>query len=448
MKKLNITFCSFPDYSSNAKPLYEYMCKTYKDKMNFNWAVSSDEMKEKLNSMGIAAYKIGTEEYFNEMKNTDVFFSTHCNILGEKNPNSLYIDLWHGISPKHIGYMSDNMTEDDKNWYFTIKEKVDYFIVPSEFWRVIFATRFNMDYSRILSLGYPKLDYMINKDAKKNLAKVIDRDISSYDKVIYYMPTFRCGCNRKQESQINTDNLINIQNYDEEKLLNYLKEKNYLLCIKKHPSEEIELKSIDSYNVKVIEESSLAKNGYTVNDILNAADLMITDYSSLGIEFVFLDKPVVYLTNDIEEYRKNRGFTFDNISFWMASYQVKKIDELIDAIDGSFSDNFKYKEELKNRKQLWFSDLKNGGCDRICNYLFDEDKINSNICKREYTILDELENKLKETERLVDEKNKVIAQREERIKELDEFIQKIINSKGWQFLEKVRKIKGVRKNKK
>ena len=58
MEKLNITFCSFPDYSSNAKALYEYMKTRYKDSMNFVWAVSSDKMVKQLNSIGIEAYKI------------------------------------------------------------------------------------------------------------------------------------------------------------------------------------------------------------------------------------------------------------------------------------------------------------------------------------------------------------------------------------------------------
>ena len=39
MEKLNITFCSFPDFGGNAKALYEYMNKRYKDNMNYIWIV-------------------------------------------------------------------------------------------------------------------------------------------------------------------------------------------------------------------------------------------------------------------------------------------------------------------------------------------------------------------------------------------------------------------------
>ena len=99
MSKLNIVFGSFPDYSSNAKALYEYMKNRYKDNMNLIWVVNSDEMLNKLKSSKIEVYKLGTQEYFEKMKEVDVFFTTHANITGEKNSHALYIELWHGIGP-------------------------------------------------------------------------------------------------------------------------------------------------------------------------------------------------------------------------------------------------------------------------------------------------------------------------------------------------------------
>ena len=440
MDKITVAFSSFPDYSSNAKPLYEYMAKRYKDKMNFIWACTTDEMVNKLNEKGITAYKVGTKEYYENMKKVNVIFSTHCNILNEKNENSLYVELWHGISSKNIGYLSDNITESDKDWYSYAQEQVDYFIVPSDFWRVIFATRFNINYQKTLSIGYPKFDEFVYADAKSNLAKVLNQDISKFSKIIYYMPTFRKGCGRAQESDINLNNIMNIESYDEETLNNYLKDKNYLLCVKKHPSEELELKDYSSENIKIIKENDLVSNNLSVNDIINAADLMISDYSSLGVEFTFLNKPVIYLINDIEEYNKNRGFCFNNSSFWMPGYRVKDYTSLINAIDDSFSEKYKYREELENKKKLWFGNLEDGGCKNICDYLFDEDKLREGLAKPIYSKANRLQERVNELGSLLDEKNEVIAQREARIKELDDFISQMINSKGWQFLEKMRSI--------
>ena len=61
-KKLIVTFCSFPDYSSNAKPLYQYMKKRYKDAMRFVWIVRTDEGYKELKSQNIEVYKIYSKE--------------------------------------------------------------------------------------------------------------------------------------------------------------------------------------------------------------------------------------------------------------------------------------------------------------------------------------------------------------------------------------------------
>lgn len=438
MKKLNIVFCSFPDYSSNAKALYEYMITKYKNDFNLIWAVNSDKMVEILSNKGIETYKIGSNEYYNRIKNIDVFFTTHANITDEKNDNALYIELWHGIGGKSSGYMVNNLSSEDFKWYSEIRKKIDYMIVPSDFWRPIFSTIFNMQYNRVVPLGYPKLDPIINSRGKENLNKILNFNTNKFNKVIFYMPTFRSGCNRNQETTINQKNILNIEEYDEYKLLNFLKENNYLLCIKKHPSEENELNFIENNNVKVLKESDFENNGLTINEILNAADILITDYSSLGIDFLILNKPVIYINNDVDQYKKNRGIIFSNTDFWMPGYKSKTITELIDNIEEANKYGI-HCDQLK-MKNIWFGGLENGGCEQICNFIFDKNGINKKI-KYYKDIEDILNQKLENDKILMKEKDDIIDARNARIRELDAFISEIINSKGWQTLEKLRNIK-------
>lgn len=244
------------------------MKKVYSDKMELVWVVSSDEMVAKLAEKGIKSYKVGSKEYFDYCKTVDIFFTTHANIIGEKNPNSIYIELWHGIGPKQSGFLADKVSEDDTQWYSEIGKKIDFLILPSDFWRVIFSTILNCKYSKIVPIGYPKLDYFKNPKSKENLSKVIGRDVSKYDKIIYYMPTFRKGCSRDaEESKFNLDNAINIEKYNDDELNQFLKENNYLLCIKKHPSEELESNFVDRENMITIREKSLLANMITINEL-------------------------------------------------------------------------------------------------------------------------------------------------------------------------------------
>ena len=160
------------------------------------------------------------------------------------------------------------MSEEDTQWYSEIGKKIDFLILPSDFWRVIFSTILNCKYSKIVPIGYPKLDYFKNPKSKENLSKVIGRDVSKYDKIIYYMPTFRKGCSRDaEESKFNLDNAINIEKYNDDELNQFLKENNYLLCIKKHPSEELESNFVDRENMITIREKSLLANMITINEL-------------------------------------------------------------------------------------------------------------------------------------------------------------------------------------
>ena len=218
MKKLNITFCSSPDYTGNAKALYVYMQKHYKNKMNLTWIVHDESKQKKLNEKGIKAILIGTPEFKKYIKTTNVFFTTHCNLTGDITKKSLYVELWHGISSKKIGFMMNHISDDDKNWYKEISRKIDYIIVPSEFWKIIFAARFNLDLRQILPIGYPKLDNIKDENAKTNLEKILNCNIEEYKKIIFYTPTFRKGCGRKSDSHFGS-NIINLNKYEEEELI-------------------------------------------------------------------------------------------------------------------------------------------------------------------------------------------------------------------------------------
>ena len=91
-------------------------------------------------------------------------------------------------------------------------------------------------------------------------------------------------------------------------------------------------------------------------------------------------------------------------------------------------------------KNIWFGGLENGGCEQICNFIFDKNGINKKI-KYYKDIEDILNQKLENDKILMKEKDDITDARNARIRELDAFISEIINSKGWQTLEKLRNIK-------
>lgn len=438
MKKLNITFCSFPDFAGNAKALYEYMIKRYKNNMNYTWIVYNEETVQLLKEKNINAILIGTDEFNKYIPKTNVFFTTHANLKDYKckAKKSIYIELWHGIGPKPIGYLIKNITKEDEEWYDLVKENIDYLIVPSDMWKVIYSSLFNINARRILSLGLPLLNDIKYSDGKKNLSLVLNKNVYKYEKIIYYMPTIKIGFGRYNDGSLNEKNILNLLPYEEEKLIKYLKENNYLLCIKRHPSDEFNYVKIENENILNIDNDMLNKHNLDVNNILNAADILITDYSSVGTEFSFLDKPVIYISTDLEEYKNNRGIIFDDYDFWTEKEYCLSYKELIKKIDSNINHN-----KVAINKKLIFGNLKDGGCKEICDYIFDGNLISDRV-KRFVPLR-------KKYEKIIKEKDDQISYQNERIKYLMEKEQELASikfSRSYKIAKKMSRIIGKGRN--
>lgn len=365
---LTIAFQSFPDFSSNARALFQYMYTKYDNKMKFIWVLEDKIASKKIPLKNVEVINANSDNLDEKLSNVDVFFTTHANLTDYKKQNShiLYVELWHGVSPKNVGFLINNMNESDYNWLNKMRKKIDYFIVPSDFWVPIFSARFNVLPERVLPLGFPMLDNIVNANGKDNLSKVLDCDLSKYKKIIYYMPTARLGFGRNEDVSPNLKNTLNLKPYSEKELVNYLDKNNYLLCIKYHPSEELKFNQEDSKYIKYINQDMLQKYNFDTNMILNAADIMISDYSSLGLLFLILDKPVLYFSSDVNDFSNSRGILFNDFNFWTNNDTIDTIDEFKEKVSREL--NTSNIESVRKRKNLFFGNLKDGGCSNIVDY--------------------------------------------------------------------------------
>lgn len=442
MKKLNITFCSYPDFSSNAKVLYEYMVKKYNDLFKYTWVVYNEETLENLKSRNINVVLIGSEEFNKYIPTTDVFFTCEGNLDNDKKKtkNSIYIELWHGVGCKNLGYLHKNPSDSDIKGYNNIRKIVDYFVVPNEFWRVIYSAKMHIEPSRIAKLGLPVLDVLTNSPGKKILSNVLDLNLKKYSKIILYMPTYKNGFNHSDSSNVNIHNIFDFEKYDEEKLNAFLKNNNYLLCVKRHPGDNTKYNKFSSNYIFNISDEMLLKFGVSINEIINAADLMITDYSSIGIEFLYLNRPILYAVKNYEEYSMNRGLVFDNLNFWTAGPKVSTIDDLLFEISELLTNEEYFCKERKFFYDLWFSEVPINNCERICEFLFKNGKIASNV-RRYFDPEIILENKIEKLTTNYESIESLLKQTEKELSDKNSELSKIYLSKRYRFISKLINLK-------
>lgn len=79
-------------------------------------------------------------------------------------------------------------------------------------------------------------------------------------------------------------------------------------------------------------------------EYLNAADVLITDYSSVYFDYLLLDRPILFTDSDAGCYGENRGFISEPVDFWRPGPVVHTFDRLIGELEGAVKGQDTYQE--------------------------------------------------------------------------------------------------------
>ena len=232
------------------------------------------------------------------------------------NNKTSVVQLWHAPGAfKKFGGSVENAS-----MLKEISKNTDYLIITSEYITDYYSEAFQIDKSKIKALGLPRADYYFEKHDTKKLRDNFNKkyNINSNKKIILYTPTFR------ENKEFN--NVFNYLDIDE---FNKKLSDEYILVLRLHPK------------IKKFYSSDITCNGDYIDcsdykneqELLLISDILITDYSSIMIEFGLLSKPVIFFAHDLDNYLSNeRGFYLDYKKD-LPGPIVYSTDELISAID-------------------------------------------------------------------------------------------------------------------
>lgn len=293
---------------------------------------------------------------------------------------ALKVNMWHGIPLKKI--QADNRFDafrHPKNGWEKFKcfprnisdEKSSHYVLTtSEFMRPIFSSAFRTEH--VLLSGYPRNDRLLSDQIqnvlpmleKKELEKISSfREREKNGKMVYYMPTFR-------DSEKKFFEVMHLESFQR-----FLKEEHILFCVKLHPKSKLnaEFKALQTEEIQVIDKDA---DPYT---FLEAADVLVTDYSSIYFDYLLTDRPVVFFDYDLEEYLSDtREMYFDYEEFTpgvKAVNQQELEDALKEAIRHQTVADMAEKEQYRTIKSKVFDEVKNAASPRMVQDIKDILKI-------------------------------------------------------------------------
>ncbi|MED0770924.1 CDP-glycerol glycerophosphotransferase family protein [Bacillus siamensis] len=215
---------------------------------------------------------------------TDNYFLLTCVL--NRRPQTTCIQIWHANgSLKKFGLedvTNRSRPASDISRFKKVYRSFDFVTVGSDEMADVFKKSFGIRDAQLLKTGVPLTDvyYEENKpEPERKWPK----------KIILYAPTFR-------DYDMQSFRLP----FTEEQLINELNGE-YMLLVKLHPAVLHHISaSFESESIKNVSDMRL-------HDLLKAADILITDYSSVPFEFALLNKPIFFFTYDLEEYDQKRG---------------------------------------------------------------------------------------------------------------------------------------------
>lgn len=212
------------------------------------------------------------------------------------------IQLWHGTGT--IKKFGQDVNEGKlKVLEARANRNITHLIVNSDGVKELYSKVFAVELSRVYAIGVPRTDELLNRVKKvKDTGVNVDRElifdkykIPKEGKLVLYAPTFR-------DDEVGSPEVAKWVNQMEENL-----PEGYYLGIRVHP-----------HILNAVQEGEFRKGVIQMsrekdlNGLLMAADVLVTDYSSIVFDFCVTDKGMVFFPYDLEKFSdKGRGFYYE-----------------------------------------------------------------------------------------------------------------------------------------
>ena len=224
------------------------------------------------------------------------------------------VQVWHAVGAlKRFGL--DTVPPPHEPERSFLHRYYDFVVSSGEASREPWSRAFGTPLDRVLPLGSPRTDMLVDGDA---LARARERVLQRYPalrerRVVTYAPTFRGRGRGKRPAP----------GLDAARLRSALPASD-VLVLKSHPNLDARLVPTAGFDVVVAPAEDM-------NDVLAATDILVTDYSSSIFEYALLRRPLVLLVPDLAEYARMPGLYVD-YGAEMIGTQVRDTDGVIAAV--------------------------------------------------------------------------------------------------------------------
>ncbi len=252
------------------------------------------------------------------LRSGSVVFTHPVHTTARLSRRQTVVDVWHGIPIKAIGRLDG------------VQDAVlaDWTLAGSEFFRPVLAEALGVPPESVVVLNSPRIEHLCRGHADVWERLGIDR--APHDRVLVWMPTFRGrepargGAGVRSAPLLSPDGLT--------RLAAVLERRRCLLVLRRHPYEA-QAAPVSVPGVVELTDAVLEAAGVGVYDVLAESDGLLTDLSSVWLDYLPLDRPVVIWFPDLDAYTADRPLLLDPYPAWTPGPVLDDEDDLLAAVD-------------------------------------------------------------------------------------------------------------------
>lgn len=334
-------------YNGNAKALFEYLQN--RDDLEAYYFISKKdlfvELSEEKNNV-IYHYSFRGIILFLRARTVCITHG-HADFLG------FFPSLWqnwfylgHGIGTKARLFLRESMTLWQR--IEVILARTCLYIATSDFTKYLLCATYHLKARKVFVTGYPRTDVLFRK---KDLGINNDTPLN-----ILYAPTHREG---------DITELFPFDDFKLFELTNFLEKNNVSMDVRFHPN---------NYKRSRREINDILHASRFINDkspdivptprtLLLDADILITDFSSISRDYLFLDKPMIFIVSGVKDLGKLSSPMPSKFVF--CGYQVKTYEEFVEALEEILEGRDRYLELRRFVRDLTYNHVDDNSSMRV-----------------------------------------------------------------------------------
>ncbi len=270
-------------------------------------------------------------------------FYTHGALFNYAPPKrKLVVNLWHGMPIKKIW----------RGVPGSVLPLSTFLTSTSDFFSKVLMEASGFGPERMLATGLPRNDFLTAKRPQSN--DIVARLRGKARRLIVFLPTYRTSARGlKMQDGTETNSILGLSDADARRLHGWLESNHCKLIVKPHPMSVNAGKAFaDDEYWAMVDDEALFKEGLGLYELLAQADLLVTDVSSVYVDFLVTDKPQILYFPDMERYEKTRGLLLNPLQDYAPGPIAQNFEELEAALDQWISGNDAWQDRRRRLRDL------------------------------------------------------------------------------------------------